>query len=92
MEEVDGRLAAIAAGLAPLAVQQPAHAYDSVVAMLQSPGARPRKRRLVLGIQAAVQGCAISCMLLLFGRFGPLHEMRGDIQELTLLAGKRLFT
>ncbi|CAJ1429080.1 unnamed protein product [Effrenium voratum] len=36
--EVDGRVAAIAAGLAPLAVQQPAHAYDSVVAMLQSPG------------------------------------------------------
>ncbi|CAJ1378332.1 unnamed protein product [Effrenium voratum] len=34
--EVDGRVAAIAAGLAPLAVQQPAHAYDSVVAMLQS--------------------------------------------------------
>ncbi|CAJ1429083.1 unnamed protein product [Effrenium voratum] len=36
---VDGRVAAIAAGLAPLAVQQPAHAYDSVVAMLQSRGA-----------------------------------------------------
>ncbi|CAJ1429081.1 unnamed protein product [Effrenium voratum] len=36
--EVDGRVAAIAAGLAPLAVQQPAHAYDSVVAMLQSRG------------------------------------------------------
>ena len=32
-------MAAIAAGLAPLAVQQPAHAYDSVVAMLQSRGA-----------------------------------------------------
>ena len=30
------RVAAIAAGLTPLAVQQPAHAYDSVVAMLQS--------------------------------------------------------
>ena len=35
--EVDAaRVAAIAAGLTPLAVQQPAHAYDSVVAMLQS--------------------------------------------------------
>mmetsp|Transcript_57794 Transcript_57794/g.171948 ORF Transcript_57794/g.171948 Transcript_57794/m.171948 type:complete len:110 (-) Transcript_57794:45-374(-) len=35
--EVDARFAAAAfAGLAPLAVEQPASAYDSVVAMLQS--------------------------------------------------------
>mmetsp|Transcript_59585 Transcript_59585/g.132992 ORF Transcript_59585/g.132992 Transcript_59585/m.132992 type:complete len:109 (-) Transcript_59585:73-399(-) len=35
--EVDGRvLAATFAGLSPLAVEQPAGAYDSVVAMLQS--------------------------------------------------------
>eukprot|EP00420_Gonyaulax_spinifera_P022309 CAMPEP_0197903104 /NCGR_PEP_ID=MMETSP1439-20131203/55126_1 /TAXON_ID=66791 /ORGANISM="Gonyaulax spinifera, Strain CCMP409" /LENGTH=103 /DNA_ID=CAMNT_0043524193 /DNA_START=67 /DNA_END=374 /DNA_ORIENTATION=+ len=35
--EVDARLAAASfAGLAPLAVEQPASAYDSVVAMLQS--------------------------------------------------------
>ena len=35
--EVDARvLAAVSAGLAPLAVEQPAAAYDSVVAMLQS--------------------------------------------------------
>ena len=30
------RVAAIAAGLTPLALEQPASAYDSVVAMLQS--------------------------------------------------------
>mmetsp|Transcript_36101 Transcript_36101/g.59137 ORF Transcript_36101/g.59137 Transcript_36101/m.59137 type:complete len:109 (+) Transcript_36101:69-395(+) len=36
-EEVDtARVAAIAAGLTPLALEQPASAYDSVVAMLQS--------------------------------------------------------
>merc|ERR1719277_1812211 len=35
--QVDARMAAaIAAGLSPLAVEQPAGAYDSVVAMLQS--------------------------------------------------------
>eukprot|EP00435_Cladocopium_sp_Y103_P001256 s3291_g1.t1 len=35
--EVDtARVAAIAAGLTPLALEQPASAYDSVVAMLQS--------------------------------------------------------
>eukprot|EP00438_Fugacium_kawagutii_P034533 Skav213823 [mRNA] locus=scaffold1987:622634:625730:+ [translate_table: standard] len=35
--EVDtARVAAIAAGLSPLALEQPASAYDSVVAMLQS--------------------------------------------------------
>ena len=35
--EVDARvLGATFAGLAPLAVEQPANAYDSVVAMLQS--------------------------------------------------------
>eukprot|EP00933_Yihiella_yeosuensis_P005484 TRINITY_DN1099_c0_g3_i1.p1 TRINITY_DN1099_c0_g3~~TRINITY_DN1099_c0_g3_i1.p1 ORF type:complete len:115 (-),score=20.70 TRINITY_DN1099_c0_g3_i1:56-400(-) len=35
--EVDGRvMAATFAGLAPLAVEYPANAYDSVVAMLQS--------------------------------------------------------
>eukprot|EP00413_Alexandrium_margalefii_P037580 CAMPEP_0204607742 /NCGR_PEP_ID=MMETSP0661-20131031/59895_1 /ASSEMBLY_ACC=CAM_ASM_000606 /TAXON_ID=109239 /ORGANISM="Alexandrium margalefi, Strain AMGDE01CS-322" /LENGTH=110 /DNA_ID=CAMNT_0051619179 /DNA_START=64 /DNA_END=396 /DNA_ORIENTATION=+ len=36
-QEVDARVVAAAfAGLAPLAVEQPAAAYDSVVAMLQS--------------------------------------------------------
>eukprot|EP00448_Togula_jolla_P004706 CAMPEP_0170596308 /NCGR_PEP_ID=MMETSP0224-20130122/15040_1 /TAXON_ID=285029 /ORGANISM="Togula jolla, Strain CCCM 725" /LENGTH=106 /DNA_ID=CAMNT_0010920575 /DNA_START=76 /DNA_END=396 /DNA_ORIENTATION=+ len=35
--EVDARVAAaVAAGLSPLALEQPAGAYDSVVAMLQS--------------------------------------------------------
>mmetsp|Transcript_33468 Transcript_33468/g.88645 ORF Transcript_33468/g.88645 Transcript_33468/m.88645 type:complete len:101 (+) Transcript_33468:104-406(+) len=35
--EVDARVfAAVSAGLAPLALEQPAGAYDSVVAMLQS--------------------------------------------------------
>ncbi|CAL1151757.1 unnamed protein product, partial [Cladocopium goreaui] len=35
--EVDtARVAAVAAGLTPLALEQPASAYDSVVAMLQS--------------------------------------------------------
>jgi len=37
LPEVDGRvLGATFAGLAPLAIEQPASAYDSVVAMLQS--------------------------------------------------------
>ncbi|CAJ1429079.1 unnamed protein product [Effrenium voratum] len=59
--EVDARVAAIAAGLAPLAVQQPAHAYDSVVAMLQSRG--PSRRREELGSQVPHHEKAQMCQL-----------------------------